>query len=62
MRRYFPHYFNVKENMNYVGPFPDAAFFDPTMMKPEDRNKFYKWHIEKVRSIIEILIFCVEFS
>lgn len=24
---YFPHYFNTKENKNYIGPLPDKKYY-----------------------------------
>ena len=41
---YFPHKFNNTENQNYVGPYPDAWFYDPASMKPAKRDKFYQWY------------------
>jgi hypothetical protein len=38
---YFPHFFNRAENQSYIGPLPDAKFYDPDGMKPDDREKFY---------------------
>jgi hypothetical protein len=33
---YFPHFFNTKDNQNYVGVYPDIQYYDPDGMKPED--------------------------
>ena len=41
---YFPHFFNRAENQSYIGPLPDAKFYDPDGMKPDDREKFYAWY------------------
>jgi hypothetical protein len=43
---YFPHFFNRAENQSYIGPLPDAKFYDPDGMKPDDREKFYAWYNE----------------
>ena len=41
---YFCHKFNTAENCNYKGHRPDAFFYDPANMKPEQRTKFYDWY------------------
>ena len=41
---YFPYLFNTPENRYYIGAFPEAHYFDPDNMKPEDRKKFLVWH------------------
>ncbi|KAK7598318.1 hypothetical protein V9T40_006553 [Parthenolecanium corni] len=45
---YFPHYFNTKENENYVGPIPEKKFYGFDTMKDGDRKKFIEWHDKKV--------------
>ena len=46
---YFPHYFNTPENQNYVGPIPDTKFYGADTMEKSARQKFMKWHAEKVK-------------
>lgn len=46
---YFPHYFNTNENQNYVGPIPDIRFYGFDTMEKSAREKFMKWHAEKVK-------------
>lgn len=46
---YFPYRFNVPEHANYVGQVPDARFYEPDSMSPDDREKFLRWHDELVR-------------
>ena len=41
---YFPHFLNTDGNQHYVGPLPDAKYYDPDGMKPEAREVFYKWY------------------
>lgn len=45
---YFPHYFNTKENENYVGPIPDKKHYGYDTMKEDARKKFIEWHDKKV--------------
>ena len=46
---YFPHFFNRAENQEYVGPLPDAKYYDPDGMSPADREKFFAWYNDLVR-------------
>jgi len=41
---YFPHLFNLPHFWNYVGPMPDARYYEPDSMKPEKRDDFYTWY------------------
>ena len=55
----FPHFFNTEANQHYVGPIPDAKYYDPDGMKPEARDAFYKWYDtqrEKVFNMEEELL------
>ncbi len=45
---YFPHFFNCAENQDYVGPMPDAKYYDLNGMSPDDREKFFAWHKDMV--------------
>ena len=45
---WFPHFFNVKENQTYTGPYPDASFYGHNRMKKDEREAFMKWHQEKI--------------
>ena len=45
---FFPHLFNVTKNQEYVGPLPDARYYDPDGMSPKKRDEFLRWHAAKV--------------
>ena len=45
---YFPHFFNIPENQDYVGPIPDVRYYGPDQMMADDRKKFLKWHQDSV--------------
>ena len=45
---YFPHYFNMPENQQYIGPIPTKHYYDPDHMKPNIRLVFLKWYDERV--------------
>lgn len=47
---YYPHFFNISENLNYIGPFPDASFYGVSTMKPDDRLKFLAWHTTEIQN------------
>ncbi|OOY33751.1 hypothetical protein BOV88_13610 [Solemya velum gill symbiont] len=42
---YFPHLYNRKENQSKVlDRLPEASYYNPDGMKPEERRKFYTWY------------------
>ena len=45
---YFPHYFNIPENQNYVGRIPDKQYYAPDQMNYDARNKFLKWYQDRL--------------
>jgi hypothetical protein len=59
---YFPHLFNTPENQDYVGPYPDAKFYDPDGMQPKDRNALLSWYNEHKDGLfnlkVELLAYC----
>jgi hypothetical protein len=58
----FPHFFNLTENFNYIGPYPDISFYGADSMSTEGRETFIKWHKGMVGEIFdfqkEILTYC----
>lgn len=50
MKGYFPHFFNKRENQQYVGLYPDSEAYGADFMSTKDRSSFLKWHNEKVNS------------
>ena len=43
---YFPHFFNRKENQQYVGPLPPIENYDPAGMSTKEREEFLRWYQE----------------
>ncbi|XP_071042671.1 uncharacterized protein [Parasteatoda tepidariorum] len=41
---FFPHFFNVPANQNYIAPMPDMSFYSPDTMSTESRQKFVMWY------------------
>ena len=44
---YFPHFFNLDENQNYVGPYPETHYYGVNFMSASDRDQFLEWHKTK---------------
>ena len=40
----YPHHFNTKANLDYVGPFPDASYFGAVEMSHSERSEFMTWY------------------
>ena len=47
---WFPHLFNVKENWNYIGLYPEKEYYGVTLMNEEEVQSFNDWYNEKVKS------------
>lgn len=45
---YFPHWFNTKENWDYVGSMPNIKYFHHDEMMAKDRKDFIKWYEERI--------------
>jgi len=45
---FFPYDFNTFDNANYVGPMPPRESFSPHLMKPGQRDTFYRWYQAQV--------------
>lgn len=41
---YFPHYFNVRENQEYVGEMPQPEMYGCNQMPESKRIKFFEWY------------------
>ena len=41
---YFPHFFNRKENQNYIGPLPRVQYYDPDSMNAKERLEMLTWY------------------
>lgn len=66
LKGYYPHAFNIPENLDYVGPLPDIKYFWPNNLKCEDRKKLLEWYTcERNKDVIfnnkeELLKYCKE--
>jgi len=41
---WYPHYFNTEENLDYVGPIPDASYYGANEMSESERRDFLAWY------------------
>jgi len=46
-KSYFPHYWNTKANLDYVGPIPDIKYFVADEMSEGERKDFLSWYNEQ---------------
>ena len=46
---FFLHLFSVMDNQDYVGPMPDARFYDPDGMSAKKKAEIERWYTEQVR-------------
>ncbi|PFX13983.1 putative DNA polymerase [Stylophora pistillata] len=44
---FFPHKFHTPDNQNYIGPLPDAEFYDPDGMSEKKKKEFEAWYTEE---------------
>ena len=48
---WYPHHFNKKENLNYVGSIPDVEYFGTDAMGESERREFLEWY-ESQRGVV----------
>jgi len=44
IKSWYPHYFNTKENLNYVGEIPDVSYYGADTMSAKEREEFLAWY------------------
>lgn len=47
---WFPHLFHTRENINYVGTYPDIKFYECDSMYTDERKEFLEWYEDKIKS------------
>ena len=40
----YPHYCNTEENLDYIGPIPDASYYGANEMSESKRRYFLAWY------------------
>jgi len=43
-KSWYPHYFNTKENLDYIGPIPDVSYYGVNEMGEQERQEFLAWY------------------
>jgi len=60
------HFFNTAENLDYVGPYPEAEFYRADYMSGDERAGFLEWHGKQKGKIFcnkeELLAYCMDES
>ncbi|XP_051782587.1 uncharacterized protein LOC127527551 [Erpetoichthys calabaricus] len=41
---YFPHFFNLAENQNYIGPYPEPECYGVQSMMTKEKEEFFTWY------------------
>ena len=44
---WFSHYFNIKNNQNYIGPFPRPDYYGVKYMSKQEGQEFLEWHCQQ---------------
>jgi hypothetical protein len=52
-KSWFPHYYNRKENLKYVGPIPDIQYFAADEMSAGERKRFMSWYAEQKDKVFD---------
>jgi hypothetical protein len=52
-KSWYPHYFNTKANLNYVGPIPDKWYFGADEMSETERREFMTWYDEQKDKVFD---------
>jgi hypothetical protein len=42
-KSWYPHYFNMLQNMDYVGPIPDKSYYGVDGVSKAEREEFLVW-------------------
>ena len=49
----YPHYFNNKANLDYVGPFPDISYFGANEMSQSEVREFMTWYESQKNKVFD---------
>jgi hypothetical protein len=52
-KSWFPHYYNTKANLNYVGSIPDIQYFGADEMSAGERKEFMYWYAERKDKVFD---------
>jgi hypothetical protein len=61
-KSWYPHYFNTKTNLNYVGQIPDVSQYGVDDMSVSERREFMNWYDERKDKVFDnrrvLLMYC----
>jgi hypothetical protein len=43
-KSWYPHYFNTRENLDYIGPIPSTSYYGVSGMSDSERCEFLAWY------------------
>jgi len=52
-KSWYPHHFNTKTNLDYVGPFTDVSYFGADEMSPSERREFMTWYDDQKNKVFD---------
>jgi hypothetical protein len=52
-KSWYPHYFNMKKNMDYVGPMPGIDYFGANEMGESERMVFLLWYAQQKDEVFD---------
>ena len=52
-KSWYPHFFNNKTNLEYVGPFPDISYFGANVMSQSERREFMMWYERQKNKVFD---------
>ena len=52
-KSWYPHYFNTRANLDYVGPIPAASFYGADEMSPSERSEFLEWYAGQQHAVFD---------
>jgi hypothetical protein len=52
-KSWYPHYFDTKKNLDYVGPMHGIEYFGAHEMGESDRKEFLPWHVQQKDEVFD---------
>jgi hypothetical protein len=52
-KSWYPHYFNTKKNMDYVGPMSGIEYFGGNEMGESERKEFLTWYAQQKEEVFD---------
>jgi len=52
-KSWYPHFFNIKANLDYVGLFPNMSYFGADEMSQSERREFMTWYASQKDKVFD---------